>query len=325
MTQKLDQPAEDQNTQTPASDQARTVLPAIAAAADWPFTVSVVMPAYNEGRGIGKLLAAVSQQLPDAEILVVDDCSEDDTAAQAAAAGAHVVRHPINRGNGAAVKTGIRYATGDVVLLMDADGQMDPQYIPAILNKMAEGFDMVVGTRSQNTQGDTFSRRLGNRMLDSLGSYLVETSVRDLTSGYRAMRRDVILEFVHLLPNRYSYPTTSTLALTQAGYQVAFVPIVSQQRRSGKSRQKLLRNGMKFGLIILRMISLFAPLRVYFPVSLSMHALAVLSFLISYFATDPGRFFIPNSAVALFVGGIVVFMFGLLAEQLSALRRRKPD
>jgi hypothetical protein len=178
---------------------------------------------------------------------------------------------------------------------------------------------MVVGTRTTHTQGDTLSRRLGNRALDRLGSYLVEAPVHDLTSGYRAMRREVISEFLHLLPNRYSYPTTSTMALTQAGYSVGYVPIEGQQRQGGKSGQKLARNGIKFGLIILRMISLFAPLRVYFPLSMSMHTLALLSFLISYFITDT-RFRIPNSAVILFVGGIIVFMFGLLAEQIAALR-----
>lgn len=291
----------------------------------YPFTVSVIIPAFNEGHGITTVLATVRGYLPDAEILVVDDASSDDTAAQAQAAGAHVIRHPVNKGNGAAIKTGIRNATGEVVLLMDADGQMDPGYIPVILTKLAEGYEMIVGARTAATQGDSPVRRLGNAALDQLGSYLVEMPVQDLTSGYRAMRRDVILEFIHLLPNRYSYPTTSTLALVKAGYSVGFVPIQSRRRQGGQSNQKLFRNGVKFGLIMLRMISLFAPLRVYFPVALIMQGLALLSFLISFFITDPERLFIPNSAVGLFVGGIIVFMFGLLAEQIAALRMRKLD
>lgn len=294
------------------------------AEARYPFTVTVVIPAHNEGHGIAPLLALVWAYLPDAELLVIDDASTDDTAAQARAAGARVIRHPINRGNGAAVKTGIRQATGEVILLMDADGQMAPDHIPAILGKLAEGFDMVVGVRTPGTQGDTLTRRLGNRALDVLGSYLMETRVYDLTSGYRAMRRAVIKQFLHLLPNRYSYPTTSTLALTQAGYMVGYVPIAGQRRQGGKSHQQLFRNGIKFGLIMLRMISLFAPLRVYFPLSLLMHTLALLSFLISFFITDPRRgLYIPNSAVILFVGGIIVFMFGLLAEQIAALRLQR--
>lgn len=286
------------------------------------FRVSVVLPAYNEAHGIAQVIQTIRTYLPDAEILVVNDSSSDDTAAQATAAGARVVSHATNRGNGAAVKTGLRYATGDVVLLMDADGQMDPIYIPDILGMLNEGYDMVVGARTSATKGGTRARRFGNSALDRLGSYLVEMPVHDLTSGYRAMRRTVILEFLHLLPNSYSYPTTSTLALAQAGYCVGFVPIIARERQGGRSGQKVLRNGIKFGLIILRMIALFAPLRVFFPVSVMMLLLALISFLISFFVTDPSRFHIPNSAVILFVGSIIVFMFGLLAEQLAALRRQ---
>jgi glycosyltransferase involved in cell wall biosynthesis len=291
----------------------------------YPFTVTVVIPAYNEAHGIAAVIGRVQAALPEAEVLVVDDCSHDDTGDQAQAAGARVERHPMNRGNGAAVKTGIRRATGEVVLLMDADGQMDPRYIPDILGKLAEGYDMVVGARSRDTQGDNIARRLGNRALDVLGGYLVESQVLDLTSGYRAMRRNVIMEFIHLLPNRYSYPTTSTLALLKGGYSVAYVPIEGQRRQGGRSGQKLMRNGIRFGLIILRIISLFAPLRVYFPVALSMQALSFISFLISFFITDPLRFHVPNSAVGLFVGSIIVFMFGLNAEQIAALRFQRRE
>jgi glycosyltransferase involved in cell wall biosynthesis len=289
----------------------------------FPFTVTVVIPAYNEGASIAHVLQNVQPYLPQAEFLVVDDASRDDTAHQAAAAGARVVSHPLNKGNGAAVKTGLRNATGEVVLLMDADGQMDPTYIQPILSKLAEGYDMVVAARTPETQGDSGARRAGNAALNRLGSYLVDTAIPDLTSGYRAVRRAVILEFIHLLPNSYSYPTTSTLALIQAGYSVGFLAIPGQRRQKGKSQQKLFRNGVRFGLIILRMISLFAPLRVYFPLALLMEGLALLSFAISFFITDPGRFYIPNSAVGLFVGGIIIFMFGLLAEQVAALRIKR--
>jgi len=292
----------------------------------YPFTVTVVIPAYNEAEGIAAVLRRVRAALPDAELLVVDDASADATADAARAAGARVERHPANRGNGAAVKTGIRRATGDVVLLMDADGQMDPRYIPAILGGVAQGYDMVVGARTRDTQGDSLARRLGNGALDALGSYLVETEVRDLTSGFRAMRRDVIMEFVHLLPNRYSYPTTSTLALLKAGYGVGFVTIEGQRRQGGQSGQKLLKNGVRFGLIILRIISLFAPLRVYFPVAVAMFVLGMLSWLLNIFLLDPTRgLFLPNSALLLFVGSIIIFMFGLLAEQIAALRFQRRD
>lgn len=291
----------------------------------YPFTVSVVMPAFNEAHGIAAVVQRVRAALPEAEILVVDDASSDDTAAAAVAAGARVERHPTNRGNGAAVKTGIRRASGEVVLLMDADGQMDPRYIPDLLGGIAAGYDMVVGARTGATQGDSLARRLGNRALDALGAYLVESEVRDLTSGYRAMRRDVIMEFLHLLPNRYSYPTTSTLSLLKAGYNVGFVTIEGQPRQGGRSGQKLLKNGVRFGLIILRIISLFAPLRVYFPVALGMFVLSLLAYIASV-VVNGVWLKIPNATAALFVGGIVVFMFGLLAEQVAALRfqRREP-
>jgi glycosyltransferase involved in cell wall biosynthesis len=293
---------------------------------DYPFTVTVVMPAFNEGHGIASVLQRVRQVLPAAELLVVDDASHDDTCKQAQDAGARVVSHPVNRGNGAAVKTGLRNASGEVVLLMDADGQMDPRYIPAILGRMAEGFDMVVGARSNATQGDNLARRLGNRALDALGGYLVESPVEDLTSGFRAMRRAVLMEFIHLLPNRYSYPTTSTLALLKAGYSVGYVPIEGRRRTGGKSGQKLLRNGIRFGLIILRMVSLFAPLRVYFPVAVLMFLAGMISWLLNMVVFEPLRgLYIPNSALGLFIGSVVVFMFGLLAEQIAALRFQRHD
>lgn len=286
------------------------------------FTVTVVIPARDERDSIGRVLGGIRVQLPEAELLVVDDGSIDDTGAQVVAAGGRVVRHPVSKGVGAAVKTGIRNACGEVILVMDADGQMDPVYIPQILRKLAEGYDMIVGARTAETIGGNLARRIGNSALVRLGSYLVETPVYDVTSGYRAVRRSVIMESLHLVPNRYGYPITITLALVKAGYSVGFVPVVSPRRETGRSRQKIWRNGVRFGLISLRMVSLFAPLRVYFPVALAMQVLALISFLISFFITDPLRFHIPNSAVGLFVGGIIVFMFGLNAEQVAALSAR---
>ncbi len=292
----------------------------------YPFSITVVMPAYNEAEGIAAVVARVRQALPAAEILVVDDASSDATAERAREAGARVERHPVNRGNGAAVKTGIRRASGEVILLMDADGQMDAAYIPRILGGLSEGYDMVVGARTRSTQGDSLARRLGNRALDALGAYLVESEVRDLTSGYRAMRRAVIMEFIHLLPNRYSYPTTSTLALLKGGYSVGFVTIEGRRRGGGQSGQKLLKNGVRFGLIIMRMISLFAPLRVYFPLAVVMFIVGMSSWLINMFVLEPTRgLYIPNSALLFFVGSIIIFLFGLLAEQIAALRFQRHD
>ncbi len=163
-------------------------------------------------------------------------------------------------------------------------------------------------------------RWLGNRALNAFGSYLVEMEMKDLTSGFRAMRRDVMLEFVHLLPNQYGWPVASVLAFAKASYHVRFEPIAMHKRQGGQSMQRLFRNGIRKLLIILRMVSLFAPLRVYFPVALMMFGMSLLAFLVSFVITDPGRLHIPNSSIGLFVGAIMVFLYGLQAEQIAALR-----
>lgn len=289
----------------------------------WPFSISVVIPAFNEGPRIGGVIRQVREQLPDAEILVVDDCSADDTADQAERAGARVIRRPYNIGNGAGVKTGIREATGEVVVVIDADGQHNPADIPTLLRQIGP-YDMVIGTRPDRSGHENLVRWLGNSALNALGTYLVGMPMRDLTSGFRAIRRDVMLEFVNLLPNQFGWPNTSALAFAKAGYHVRFEPVTMRKRQGGQSTQKLLRNGVRNILIMLRMVSLFAPLRIYFPAALLMLALSLISFLISFFITD-GRFRIPNSSVALFVGAIVVFMFGLLAEQIAGLRFQRRD
>ena len=303
--------------------EATSAAPAAAhAPTRWPFSVSVVIPALNEARTIAAVVGAVREQCPAAEIIVVDDASSDDTADQAAGAGARVIRRPYTIGNGAGVKTGVRAATGDVVVIIDADGQHDPADIPRLLSHIGP-YDMVIGARDRTSQ-QNLVRWLGNSALNRLGSYLMGMQMQDLTSGFRAMRREVMNEFLHLLPNQFSWPTTSALAFAKAGYHVYFEPIAVRKRRAGQSTQKLLRNGVKFVLIILRIVSLFAPLRVYFPIALAMFALSLLSFLISFFITDPFRWHIPNSTVGLFVGAIIVFMFGLLAEQIANLRFKGP-
>ncbi len=286
-------------------------------------SVSVVIPARNESHTITRVIHGIYAQRPDAEVIVVDDASTDDTADQAEAAGARVIRRPYNIGNGAGVKTGARAATGDVVVVIDADGQHDPADIPRLLSYIGP-YDIVIGARDRAGQQNLI-RWLGNSALNRLGSYLIGQDMRDLTSGFRAMRREALMEFVHLLPNQYSWPTTSALAFAKAGYHVRFEPIKTRRREAGQSAQKLLRNGVKFVLIILRIVSLFAPLRVYFPVAVVMFIFSLLSFLYSFLITYPGRLFIPNSAVALFVGAVIVFMFGLNAEQIANLRFKSPE
>lgn len=282
----------------------------------WPFSVTIAMPAFNESEAIARVIEAVRAQVPDAEIMVVDDCSTDDTAAIAEAAGARVIRQPYNKGNGAAIKAAVRNARGDVLMIIDADGQHDPTDIPRLLDLM-DRYDMVVSQRSHESHASR-TRGVGNWLLARFASYVAQMEISDLTSGFRAMRTSVIREFVHLLPNRYSWPTTSLLCFAKAGYSVAFVPIEARKRAGGRSGQKLLRNGFKFMTIILRIVMLFNPLRVFFPVSLLMFVLSLLAYIASV-AVSGVWLKIPNATAALFVGGIIVFMFGMLAEQIVAL------
>lgn len=296
--------------------------PISAAAASAPLSVSVVIPAFNEGQTIGGVIRAVREQCPRAQVVVVDDASTDDTGSQAAAAGARVIRRPYNLGNGAGVKTGIRAADGDVIVILDGDGQHDPADVPRLLAHIGP-YDMVIGERSRAGQQNLL-RWLGNVALNRLGSYLVGMEMRDLTSGFRAMRRTVINEFLHLLPNQFSWSTTSALAFAKAGYHIRFEPIAVHKRAAGESKQKLVRNAVKFVLIILRIATLFSPLRIFFPIFLLLEALAVAAY--AWSVAEGGAWLhLPPSTVMFFLGGIVLFLFGLISEQIASLRFRGPE
>ncbi|MBA3887207.1 MAG: glycosyltransferase family 2 protein [Acidobacteria bacterium] len=278
-----------------------------------PSTVSVVIPAYNEGPVISGVVAALAASGPWHEIIVVDDGSGDDTTAQAQAAGAVVVRHPYNKGNGAAVKSGIRCASGEFVLVIDGDGQHGPEDARRLVSRLGE-FDLVIGARATSTQAN-LARRMGNSALNWLASYLTGRSIPDLTSGFRAARRAYLAEFIHLLPNRFSTPTTTTLAFIKAGYNVAFEPIDARQR-VGQSKIRLARDGAKFLVIILKIVTIFSPLRVFLPVSLAAFVVG-LGYAIWTIATQAK---IPNGAVLLIMFSVIVFLVGLVSEQISTLR-----
>ena len=280
-----------------------------------PAQVSVVIPAYHEEDGIADVVRAVRGQADFLEVLVVDDGSGDRTGEQAAAAGARVVRHPYNKGNGAAVKTGIRQARGAYVLLLDADGQHDPAEIPRLLARL-DVHDMVIGARSFKDQSAV--RALGNAVFQSLASWLTGRPIPDLTSGFRAARRDLLLEIVHLLPNGFSYPTTSCLAFLKAGHSVAFEPIKARVR-VGKSKIRVLRDGLKFLLIIFKVITLYSPLRVFFPISAASFLLGVVYGL--WNVATFGK--IPMGAAMLIQLAVVVFLFGLVSEQIASGQDRR--
>ncbi len=286
-----------------------------------PPELTVILPAHNEAGRVGAVVEAIRRRCPEAEVLVVDDASTDTTADEALAAGATVLRHPYNKGNGAAVKTGLRQARGRLIVLMDADGQHNPDDIPRLLEPLSE-YDLVIGARHPGSLSSLL-RRLGNAFFNALATYLAGRPIPDLTSGFRAARREVLQEFLHLLPNGYSYPTTTTLAFLKAGYSVAFVPIRSARREGGKSGIRLLRDGIRFVLIILRIATLFSPLKVFLPVSAGLLILSCLSTGYTIFAES--RLHIPNSAVLFFTMSVIVFLIGLVSEQIAMLRLEQKE
>lgn len=278
--------------------------------------ISIVLPAKNESAAIGQTLQKLRMQCALAEIIVVNDGSTDDTAAVAQAAGARVVHHPYSKGNGAAIKTGARAVTGDVIVFMDADGQHDPADIARLLSKLDEGHDMVVGARQKGSQASV-GRGLANGLYNRLASWMTGHKVEDLTSGFRAVRADKFREFLYLLPNGFSYPTTSTMAFFRAGYSVAYVPIHAA-KRIGKSHIRLLRDGTRFLLIIFKIGTLFSPMKIFAPVALLMFFLA--SGWYGWTFITMHKF--TNMSALLYTGSVITFMMGLISEQITALMYR---
>lgn len=280
---------------------------------------SIILPAKNESAAIGATVEKIHVQLARmnleacAEVLVVNDGSTDDTAAVAQAAGARVVHHPYSKGNGAAIKTGARAAQGEVLVFMDADGQHDPADIPRLLDKLNQGHDMVVGARQKGSQASV-GRGLANGLYNRLASWMTGHKVEDLTSGFRAVRADKFREFLYLLPNGFSYPTTSTMAFFRAGYSVAYVPIHAA-KRIGKSHIRLLRDGTRFLLIIFKIGTLFSPLKIFAPVALVMFLLGTGWYGWTFFTLH--RF--TNMSALLYTGSVMTFMMGLISEQITAL------
>jgi len=273
----------------------------------------VVIPAYNESASIAEVVGVLRAAARWREIIVVDDGSSDGTGDRAAAAGATVVRHPYNKGNGASVKSGIRRAAGEYVLIVDADGQHPPEDALRLVGRLGE-YDLVIGARSAETQA-TQARRAGNGALNWLAGYLTGREIPDLTSGFRGATASGLREFLHLLPNGFSTPTTTTLAFLKAGYNVTFEPIHARQR-SGQSKIRLARDGAKFLMIIFKIVTLFSPLRIFLPISLLSLTVGVGYGIWNVVAHSR----IPNGSVLLILFAVVVFLVGLVSEQISALR-----
>lgn len=284
-----------------------------------PVVTSIIVPVYNEAGNLKKLLGQIQALgLPDCEIIVVDDGSSDGGADIAMAAGANVVRHPYNIGNGAAVKSGMRAAKGRFIVMMDGDGQHKPEDIPKLL-AAAEVFHMVVGARAKGSKL-RMHRNAANILYNFLASYVTRFKVEDLTSGFRVMRRRDALRFIDLLPNTFSYPTTITLAFLRSGLTIKYVPIQTLYR-AGQSKISLISDGIRFLLIITKIATLFAPFRVFLPVSLFFFLCGLANYIYTY--VTQGRF--TNMSVFALTTSVIIFMLGLISEQIALLRMERQE
>lgn len=282
-------------------------------------TLSIVIPARNEASGLRRILPRLAELNLSCEILVVDDGSIDDTAAVCASHNIRSIRHQYPKGNGAAIKTGARTAKGNVIIFMDADGQHQPEDIPALLEKFSEGYDMVVGARQSGSHAGTH-RAVANDFFSRFASWMVMQNIEDLTSGFRVVRAARFRQFLYLLPNGFSYPTTITMSFFRAGYSVAYVPIHTP-RRIGKSHIRPLRDGVRFLLIIIKVGTLYSPQRLFLPVSAGFFLTGLGYYLYTYLSTQ--RF--TNMSALLFIAAIITFLIGIVSEQISALHYKDID
>jgi len=276
-------------------------------------SLSIIMPAKNEAAIIADTVSKARINFPEAEILVVDDGSSDETASLAKQAGARVIRHPISLGNGAAIKAGARAAEGDILAFMDADGQHTAEEIRALLSRLDAGFDMAIGARDSGSHANV-GRLFANGFYNGLASLMCGHQIPDLTSGFRVVRARLFKQFLHLLPNGFSYPTTITMAFLRSGYPIDFVPIKAA-RRVGKSHIRPIRDGLRFLIIIFKVITLYAPLKVFIPASATFFVTGLGYYAFTYLTL--GRF--TNMSLLLFSASVIIFLIGLISEQITAL------
>lgn len=277
--------------------------------------ISVVIPAKNEAKAIGMLIKELFTVCDDvvAEVIVVNDGSTDETAEVANAAGATVVSHPYSKGNGAAIKSGARAANSDIIVFMDGDGQHKASDIPRLLAELERGYDAVVGARDNTSQASA-GRSIANNFYNRLASYMTGQSVKDLTSGFRAVRAEKFREFLYLYPNGFSYPTTSTMAFFRAGYSISYIPIVAE-KRIGNSHISPIKDGVRFLLIIFKIGTLYSPLKIFVPVSLTVFLIGISYY--AYTFITASRF--TNMSALMFTTALIIFMVGLVSEQITNL------
>lgn len=281
--------------------------------------VSIIIPANNEEQTIGGIIKKIKSLYPEFEIIVINDGSTDETGSVAKDVGAIVYSHPYNIGNGAAIKSGIRIASGEILVFMDGDGQHNPEDIGKLI-KWLPDYDMVVGARPKGHQ-TSWIRALGNRVFNWLASYVSKFAVEDLTSGFRAIKSGVAHNLLYLLPNTYSYPTTLTLGVLRNGKSVKYIPIEIQGRQKGKSKIRVFRDGIRFFMIITKICGLYSPLRIFLPVSFVMFCLGLGHYLYTFLTA--GRF--TNMSALLFTTSVLIFMMGLISEQISQMRFERSE
>jgi len=289
--------------------------------------ITIIIPAYNVEKSIGQTLDGLRAWRDRAEIIVISDGSTDRTAEVAESAGYRVIRHRHNKGYGAALKTGIRAATGDIIVMMDADGEHNAAQISCLIDNFGDN-DMVVGARAKGSHFPLI-RRPGKWILGKVANYLAQTDIPDLNSGFRAFRKDVAKLFLHILPNGFSFTTTITLAFFKEGYNIGYVPIVTAPRFGSKSTVNPIRDGINTLMLIIRIIALFDPIKVFLPTSIALFLIGVAywigSGIFRYMSHAEPAFHIPTGAMLVMVSSVIVFMFGILADQVSAIRREKNE
>lgn len=280
-------------------------------------SLSIIIPAKNESASIGDVVAVARNFFPNAEIIVVDDGSTDTTADDARTAGATVIQHPESLGNGAAIKASARSAKNDILAFMDGDGQHDPSELAPLLARLDDGYCMAIGARSAGSQAN-LGRRFANGLYNRIASLMSGRKILDLTSGFRVARADIFKQFLYLLPNGFSYPTTITMAFLRNGYPITFEPITAA-KRSGKSHIRPLRDGLRFLIIIFKIATLYSPLKIFLPISGLFFATGLGYYFYTYLTS--GRF--TNMSMLVFSASVIIFLIGLISEQITALTYSK--
>jgi len=282
-------------------------------------TISIVIPAKNEAPNLERLLPVLTEQFPSAQVIVVNDGSTDDTTDVCLKYGVEVINNPYSMGNGAAIKAGARRASGEILVFMDGDGQHNPSDISKLLKKLDEGYSMAIGARSYKSQASV-SRLLGNSAFNGLASLMSGFKILDLTSGFRAVNAQKFKNFLYLLPNGFSYPTTITMAFLRSGYSVAYIPIEAAQRL-GTSNINIIRDGIRFFIIILKIGALFSPMRLFLPISFFHFFIGIAYY--SYTYLSFGRF--TNMSALLLIASLLTFLIGIVSEQISSLHYRNSE